>query len=148
MTILNLIIMKNAITKLMLVMLIYFIPTKFSIAMFTSDAGTASATEYSICVDGSTNLLLTGYNGNIQWQSFDGTNWIDETNPGSTTDNYFVTLTTTTDFRAVVTDPGFPSDTSNIITIVVGVSAPVTTGGTRCGYGPVTLTASGGGATF
>jgi hypothetical protein len=110
-----------------------------------SIAGTASASKDSICVNGSTNLLLAGYLGAIQWQSFDGSNWVNEVGVGSTTDNYNVTLTVTTDFRAVVTEPGCPSDTSNVITITVGVTSPATTGATRCGYGPVTLSASGNG---
>ena len=41
-----------------------------------SIAGTASATKDSICVSGTTTLNLTGYLGAIQWQSFDGTNWV------------------------------------------------------------------------
>jgi hypothetical protein len=110
-----------------------------------SIAGIASATKDSICVSGTTTLNLTGYLGAIQWQSFDGTNWVNETAPGSTTDSYTVTLTTTTEYRAVVTEPTCPSDTSNTIIIVVGVTAPTTNGATRCGYGPVTLTANGGG---
>jgi hypothetical protein len=110
-----------------------------------SVAGTADATKDSICVNGQTTLTLTGYVGAIQWQSFDGSNWINETGPGSTTDNYPVILTVTTDFRAVVTEFGCPADTSNVHTVTVGVTAPVTMGATRCGYGPVTLTASGGG---
>jgi len=140
--------MKRLFTKWMMVIVMVFTVAGFSNAALVSDAGTASTTEDSVCVGGATTLILTGYTGSIQWQSFDGTNWIDETNPGATTDNYFVILNVTTDFRAVVTDIGFPSDTSNVITIIAGVTAPTTTGDTRCGYGPVTLTASGGGSTF
>lgn len=122
--------------------------TSFSQAAVVSIAGTASASEDSICIGGTSTLFLNGYTGTIQWQSFDGTTWIDETNPGATTDTFPVSPVITTDYRAVVTDPGFPSDTSNILTITVGVTSPTTTGDTRCGYGPVTLTASGGGSTF
>ncbi len=110
-----------------------------------SVAGVASASKDSICVNGSTTLILTGYVGAIQWQSFDGSMWVNEVLPGSTSDNYMVTLTTTTDFRAVVTEPGCPADTSNVQQIIVGVTPPATSGATRCGYGPVTLSASGGG---
>ncbi|MEP7169513.1 MAG: T9SS type A sorting domain-containing protein [Bacteroidota bacterium] len=115
------------------------------IYMGCSDAGVASASSDSICDNGHTDLILSGYTGNIQWQSFDGTNWIDETGTGSTTDFYTVTLTVSTDFRAVVTVTSCPPDTSNTISIVVGVDAPVTTGDTRCGYGQVTLSATGSG---
>ncbi len=140
--------MKKLITKFMMAIAMLIVMGTFSQAALVSDAGVASAQEDSICVDGSTQLLLTGYVGTIQWQSYDGSNWVNEVNPGATTDNYQVTLTLTTDFRAVVTDVGFPPDTSNVITITVGVTPPVTTGDTRCGYGPVTLTAAGGGANY
>ena len=66
-----------------------------------SIAGTASATKDSICVNGSTTLILTGYFGAIQWQSFNGAIWIDEIGAGATTDNYTVTLSASTDYRAV-----------------------------------------------
>lgn len=107
-----------------------------------SVAGTAAASNDSICDGGFVNLLLSGYSGDIQWQSFDGTNWINETGTGFNTDNYQVTPVATTDFRAVVTLTGCNPDTSNSITIVVGVLPPVTTGDTRCGYGTVTLSAN------
>lgn len=140
--------MKKLITNLVLALSMFFTGINFSNGALISDAGTASTTEDSICIGGSTTLLLTGYTGTIQWQSFDGANWINEVNVGSTTDNYTITPVSTTDYRAVVTDAGFPPDTSNVITITVGVSAPTTTGDTRCGYGQVTLTAAGGGSTF
>lgn len=110
-----------------------------------SDAGVASATVDSICPNGVTALQLTSYIGSIQWQSFNGTTWVNETGPGSTTDNYVITPASTKDYRAVVTAIGCAPDTSNIITITVGVSAPVTQGASRCGYGPVTLNAVGNG---
>ncbi len=136
--------MKRFFTQSMMMILMVIATINFSKAALTSDAGTASVSEDSICANGNSTLILTGYTGLIQWQSYDGSNWIDETGPGSTTDNYLVAPAATTDYRAVVTDPGFPSDTSNVVTITVGVTAPTTTGDTRCGYGPVTLTASGG----
>ncbi len=113
-----------------------------------SIAGTATASKDSICVSGDVTLQLSGYLGAIQWQSFDGTNWVNETGTGATSDSYTVFVSVTTDFRAFVTEPGCPSDSSNILTITVGLTAPVTTGDTRCGYGPVTLTASGGASNY
>ncbi|MFI5219720.1 MAG: T9SS type A sorting domain-containing protein [Bacteroidia bacterium] len=107
-----------------------------------SVAGIASASKDSICDNDSTTLLLSGYVGAIQWQSFDGVSWINETGPGSTTDAYAVTLVASTDFRAVVTEAACPPDTSNTMSIVVGVTAPSTTGATRCGYGQVTVSAT------
>lgn len=113
-----------------------------------SIAGTATASQDSICIPGNTTLSLSGYLGSIQWQSFDGTAWVNEMGPGSTTDSYLVNVSGTTDYRAFVTEIGCTPDSSNIITITVGISSPVTTGDTRCGYGAVTLSASGGGSNF
>ncbi len=115
------------------------------VAQPCSDAGTASSADSLICSGAGTELLLTGFIGAIQWQNFDGTVWVNETGPGSTTANYAITPLVTTDYRAVVTDVGCDPDTSNQITVGVGVSAPITTNGTRCGYGPVQLTATGNG---
>lgn len=122
-----------------------FLLTQSTQSQACSIAGTASATKDSICVGGTTTLNLTGYLGAIQWQSFNGSIWVNETAPGSTTDSYSVSPTTTTEYRAVVTEPTCPSDISNTIIIMVGVTAPSTNGATRCGYGPVTLSANGGG---
>ena len=110
-----------------------------------SDAGVADVTQDSICDGGMTTLTLAAYVGGIQWQSFDGSLWVNETGAGATTDNYSVMPISSTDFRAVVTDVGCPPDTSNTITVVVGIMAPSTMGDTRCGYGQVTLTATGTG---
>ena len=99
----------------------------------------------SICVGGSTNLLLVNYVGAIQWQSYNGSLWVDETGPGALTDNYLVSPVTSTDYRAVVTAVGCDPDTSVILNITVGVTAPSTSGATRCGYGPVTVSATGSG---
>lgn len=107
-----------------------------------SVAGTASASSDSICTGGQTNLILTGFSGDIQWQSFDGSNWINETGTGFNTASYLVTPPTSTDYRAVVTLTGCNPDTSNTVNVVVGVAPPTTTGATRCGYGSVTLGAN------
>src|SRR6187399_164694 len=104
-----------------------------------SDAGIASASEDSVCYSTPVDLTLTGYLGTIfQWQSFDGTNWINETGPGSNTDTYSVTLLSTTMFRAIVTEVSCPSDTSSEITVEVGtLPAPSGTPASRCGPGIV-----------
>jgi hypothetical protein len=112
-----------------------------------SDAGLASASADSTCYLSPTTLTLTGYTGNtFQWQSFDGTNWVDETGAGATTDTYSVSLLATTNFRAIVTQTACPPDTSNEVLITVGV-IPVPTGNavTRCGPGIVNLTGTGSG---
>ncbi|NNF01259.1 MAG: hypothetical protein HKN22_01100, partial [Bacteroidia bacterium] len=111
-------------------------------------AGTASASEDSICVDDNTTLILTGYNGTIQWQIFNGVVWANETNTGSNTDMYTVLPGAPTQYRAVVTDPGGVMDTSNVVSIFVNiVSPPTAVNASRCGIGPITLTASGIGLT-
>ena len=43
-----------------------------------SQAGTAFTYQDTICFGNSTDLILQGSNGAVQWQSFDGTNWINE----------------------------------------------------------------------
>lgn len=112
-----------------------------------SDAGIATPLNDTICPGGSTTIDLTGYIGTtFQWQSFNGTVWIDETGSGSTTASYYATPGTTTDYRAIVTAVGCPSDTSNIVTIsIIVLAPPTTTGDTRCGYGQVNLNAVGAG---
>ena len=108
-------------------------------------AGTASATLDSVCTGVTTTLLLTGSNGNIQWQSYNGSAWVNEIGAGYNTANYAVTPSATTDYRAYVTLTGCPDDSSNVISIVVGIAAPIGTGATRCGFGSITLNATGSG---
>jgi hypothetical protein len=109
-----------------------------------SVAGTPSLSNDSICFGDTTTLILTGYNGAIQWQSFDGTNWNNETGVGAITDHYDVATNGSTDYRAVVTASGCPSDTSVSITLTVGtLTMPYATDITRCGPGQVTFTGTG-----
>ena len=111
-----------------------------------SVAGTASLLQDSICYQDTTQLNLTGYVGAIQWQSFDGTAWNNETGLGALTDSYLVSPGITKQYRAVVTNTGCAADTSNIITITVGIiPVPTGVGTARCGPGQVTVTASGNG---
>lgn len=111
-----------------------------------SVAGTAASSADSICYEDTIVMSLTGYVGAIQWQSYDGVTWNNETGIGSTTDAYSVVPGQTTEYRAMVTDLGCPPDSSNIVTIIVGtIPVPSGTGATRCGYGQVTLTGTGSG---
>ncbi len=112
-----------------------------------SDAGLASATEDSVCYNVPVTISLAGYVGTIfQWQSFDGTNWVDETGSGSNTDSYTVSLLATQNFRAIVTEAACPPDTSNEVTINVGIIPVASASSTgRCGPGTVTLTGTGAG---
>ena len=115
------------------------------VAQPCSTAGTAAASLSEICPGASTTLQLTGFVGAIQWQSFDGSVWNNETGTGFNTASYAVSPGTSTDYRAVVTEPSCDPDTSNIVSITLGVNAPSAVGASRCGYGPVTLTATGTG---
>ena len=104
--------------------------------------GTASAlpASDSICQGSNATLILTGYNGNIQWQSFNGVSWVNETGPGNNTASYSVSPSATTNYRALICG----SAVTNTVTIyVIVVASPTTTGDTRCGYGVVNLSASG-----
>ena len=111
-----------------------------------SIAGTAAASADSLCYEDSVTITLTGYFGTVfQWQSDDGTGWINETGAGSNTDSYTVLPGLSKQYRAIVTAIGCPSDTSNIVSILVGtIPVPTGVGATRCGYGSVTLTGTSG----
>jgi len=111
-----------------------------------SIAGTATASGDSLCYEDSVTITLTGYFGTVfQWQSNDGTGWINETGTGSNTDSYTVLPGASKQYRAIVTATGCPSDTSNAVSILVGtIPVPSGVGATRCGYGSVTLTGTSG----
>ncbi|MEO8150217.1 MAG: T9SS type A sorting domain-containing protein [Bacteroidia bacterium] len=109
-----------------------------------SVAGTATATEDSICDNGTTTLQLAGYTGAIQWQSYNGTSWVNLVGAGVTTDSCIINVAATTDYRALVTETACLPDSSNILTVVTGsIPVPVVIGDTVCGYGIVDLQASG-----
>lgn len=110
-----------------------------------SVAGTVTASKDSVCYEDTVVVITTGYTGTIfQWQSNDGTGWVNETGAGSTTDTYSVIPGGSKQFRVIVTEVSCPSDTSAPIAIVVGdIPVPTGTGAARCGYGSITLTGSG-----
>jgi len=112
-----------------------------------SDAGVASATSDSVCYNVPVTLSLSAYSGTIfQWQSLNNSVWVNETGPGATTPSYTVTLATSTTLRAIVTEVGCPSDTSNTLTITIGtIPVPIANNVSRCGPGAVTLTGTGNG---
>ncbi|MBK7391642.1 MAG: hypothetical protein IPI23_21980 [Bacteroidetes bacterium] len=53
-------------------------------------SGLITANAYEICAGDSATLSIDSYNGVLQWQSFDGTMWVDETGTGSTSDTYTI----------------------------------------------------------
>jgi hypothetical protein len=108
-------------------------------------AGIASGPD-TVCSGLNAFLNLTGYTGNIQWQSFDGSTWVNETGPGSDSSMYQVSPSQTTTYQAVVQNGICPALTSNPITVIIIIPGnPVTTGDSRCGPGLVNLSASGNG---
>ena len=137
--------MKRKLLKLFTVIAVYILSGFINETHACSVAGTAAANRDSVCFEDTVIVSLTGYTGTIfQWQSNDGTGWINEIGPGATTDTYSLLLAVTKQLRAIVTEIGCPSDTSNIISITSGVIAqPVGVGASRCGFGPITLTGTG-----
>lgn len=108
-------------------------------------AGTANGND--ICVSGPTELTLSGSNGDIQWQSFNGTIWVDEAGVGSTTNSYSVSPLVLTEYRAQVTIVGCPSLFSNTVSIdIIDPQLVSTLGDSRCGEGLVDLNATPAGS--
>lgn len=106
--------------------------------------GTASINRSSICFGDSATLSLAGNSGTIQWQySTDGgITWFNETGPGNNSSPYTVSPNDTIRYRAQVCG----TLNSNVIVLNVNsVTNASGTGGSRCGYGPVNLSASGSG---
>lgn len=88
-----------------------------------SIAGTASASSSTICSGNSTSLTLTGNTGSIAWQqSSNGTTGWANVNAGigSTTSTYTTpALSSSTYYRALITNGGCTSVASNNLTITV-----------------------------
>ncbi|HET6244648.1 MAG: T9SS type A sorting domain-containing protein [Bacteroidetes bacterium] len=105
-------------------------------------AGAASATELAICATKETTLFLTGNSASsIQWESSnDGlAPWTAETGTGNNTASYTVSPMATKYYRAVVCG-NMISDT--VLIDVTFVPSPVASDVTRCGEGPITITAT------
>ncbi|MFL9843231.1 immunoglobulin domain-containing protein [Flavobacterium rhizosphaerae] len=114
-------------------------------------AGTISS-DQSICAGNTVNLTITGYSGNIHWQTSPNgvNNWADVTEGfGSTTATYTTQpLTTTSYYRAfVISQNGGCSEASDVSTVVVNesttwigaISTDWNTGGNwSCGNIPTT----------
>lgn len=133
--------------KFSLLALISILSFSAESAKACSDAGTATASADSVCYNVTVTLSTSGFFGSqFQWQSYNGTVWVDETGPGFNTASYDVELIASTRFRVIVTEPSCPSDTSNEVEVVVGtIPAPSATNITRCGPGFVNLSGSGAG---
>lgn len=120
----------------------------FSVFLFAGNsnacsvAGTVTSNRDSICYQDTIVLTTTGYTGTVfQWQSFNGTAWVNE---AGTTDTYTEVPGDSKSYRVIVTATGCPADTSNALAITVGsIPVPSGVGASRCGYGPVTLNGTG-----
>ncbi|MFM7016252.1 MAG: LamG-like jellyroll fold domain-containing protein [Bacteroidota bacterium] len=82
----------------------------------------ASASTTSYCSGTPINLSLTGYNGNIQWQSsLNNTTWSSET--GAISDTYSITSISTTTYYKALISGGTCATSSNVLTIGIARSA-------------------------
>lgn len=136
--------LKNVFIFMMMVTLGWFMSQE---AQACSDAGTASANKDSVCYNDTVTLSTTGYIGTLfRWQKYDGTSWVNENGPGALTPVYAVVLSASAQFRILVMETNCPVDTSNVVTITVGVvPVPSVSPVTRCGPGIVSLTGTGTG---
>jgi hypothetical protein len=103
--------------------------------------GRVLADTIRICNGNRTLLRLAGNNGTIQWQSFNGSTWMNETGTGANTNEYEVTPVVSTLYRALVCDSAhaFDSTQVNLITLL-----PLNvTGDTICAGSSASLSAEG-----
>ncbi len=88
-----------------------------------SVAGTATSALAQVCTNTGTTLTLSGYIGSIQWQTNSSGSW--QNIPGATAETYNTpNLTTSTSFRAVVTNGICSNATSNEVTITLDQVLP------------------------
>lgn len=110
-------------------------------------AGTASANPISICSGQSALVVLSGYNGNIQWQmSPNGTSWFNIT--GATNDSLSTgALSSSLYYQAVVSGSGCGTATSNPVQVTINPSPNAQASAanpTVCLGSSTTLNGSGG----
>lgn len=95
-----------------------------------------------VCSGSSLELRVDGIQGPVQWQSFDGTNWQNETGANNDSVAYVVTPTNTQYYRALVCG-SYPTTTDTVVAVTV--TNPVAINDTICGEGVATLVANGQG---
>lgn len=111
-----------------------------------SGGGTIAGSTTACSNTNSGTLTLSGYTGTIlRWESSTdnfASNIVTIAN--TTTSHNYSNLTQTTSYRAVVKNGECPQAYSAVATIIrANATLPSTTGGSRCGAGTVTLTATG-----
>lgn len=82
-------------------------------------SGVASVSTDSICYGDSVTITLSGYAGNIQWQTASGSTWSNATGTGSDSSSYTILPTSSLYYRAMVTNGNCIPVFSNEIRIVV-----------------------------
>ncbi len=111
-----------------------------------SVAGSAITYQDTICLGNDAYLILNGSVGSVQWQSFNGASWVNETGPSSDSTTFIVSPVADLTYRAIVTSGGCASDTSISLDIaVLTITEPILSDTTLCGGGNVSLTATGQG---
>jgi hypothetical protein len=116
----------------------------------TPEAATTISSSNSVCTGSTINLSLSvNYNNlsgiSYQWQS--SANGTAYTNVGATTSTYSPTVNSTTWYQCIVTCANGGGQTiSTPVQVTVGAPSILTSsGGSRCGTGSVTLSATGNG---
>jgi hypothetical protein len=95
----------------------------------------------TICAGDVRTITISGVVGDIQWQSFDGSNWIDIA--GETGTTIAVTPTQTTEYRVSVSFPGCPAIFSASTTVTVNNPQVLSSQGEDlCAPGEVTFSAT------
>ncbi len=109
-------------------------------------AGSATTFQDTVCLGKSADLVLLGSQGNIQWQRWTGSAWVNETGAGNNAPTYTIAPTSSSTYRAYVTSGSCAPDSSNSIDItVLQITTPTTVGDSLCVSGTATLSASGTG---
>lgn len=119
---------------------ICFASEEVTITVTVAEAGTIS-NDATICAGDDKTITLTGSVGDIQWQEFDGVNWIDIV--GETGTSIEVSPGTTTQYRATIGFDGCPVLFSDTTTIEVDIPEVIAvTNGVTCGNDDVTVGAT------
>ena len=109
-----------------------------------SVAGTASISTDTVCAGNQVILDVTGHTGSIQWQWYNGSNWVDIN--GANTAFYQFIPSDSGDYRAAVTSGGCATVYTNMLNLLIeSVSNPVANSAAICGPGIVNLSVSGPG---
>lgn len=109
-------------------------------------AGIIVAGADSLCAGSVSYITTQSFNGQLQWQQNTGTGFVNVSGLGSNSPLLPVNPTQFTAYQLIANSPGCPADTSNSLSIsIVNLSTPLVNDTSRCGAGPVTLQASGGG---